>query len=388
MNGLFNGKIAMLFSVLLLLFIAGCGDQSSGGTKAVNKDGDTIKIGVVIAETGPASTLGSSQVNTVELLQKQLDEAGPIDGKTIQLVKHDYETDDTKAVVAMDKLISDGVVAVIGATQSSTTMALMPKAIEKKIPLFTIAPIKSDSEYVYSMTHSSAVIAELIVENLNKNNIKKVAWLNAADGFGVTGLPAFEELAKENDIEIVAHEEFDATATDMTIQLTKVRNKNPETIIVWSRTPGAGIVARNYQALGFDIPMIQSTAASNLGFLEQVKDNHDNITVVGSKLNVTDQLPDSELKEVLKSFTDSYALEFNSDPDLFAAAVIDGINVVVEAVKAGNTTSAEIHHYLQNDLGPYLGVSGTFDFGVSQASPNAEGLSILGIENNAWKYIE
>lgn len=254
--------------------------------------------------------------------------------------------------------------------------------------LFTIVRIESDNEYVYSMTHSSPVIAELIVENLKKNKIKRVAWLNAADGFGVTGLPAFKELAKENDIEIVAHEEFDATATDMTIQLTKVRNKNPEVIIIWSRTPGAGIVARNYQALGFDIPMIQSTAASNLGFLEQVKDDHDNITVVGSKLNKTDQLPDSELKEVLKAFNDSYAAEFNGDPDFFAAAVIDGINVVIEAVKAGKTTSEEIHHYLQNDLGPYLGVSSTFDFGVSQASPNAEGLSILGIEKNAWKYVE
>lgn len=108
----------------------------------------------------------------------------------------------------------------------------------------------------------------------------------------------------------------------MTIQLTKLRHKNLEVIIVWSSTPGAGIVARNYEALGFDIPMIQSTAASNLGFLEQVNDDHGNITVVGSKLNGTDQLPGSELKEVLKAFTDSYAKEFNDDPDIFTAAVI------------------------------------------------------------------
>lgn len=389
MNRLFNGKIVTVISVLLLLFIAGCGDQSSNEANADQKNGDVIKIGVIVAETGPASTLGSSQANTVKMLQKQLDEAGPIDGKKIQLVKHDYETDDTKAVVAIDKLISEGVVAVVGATQSSTSMAIMPKAIERKLPLFTIAPIESDSEFVYSMAHSTSIIAKPVLEFLKKNNIKKVAWLNAADGFGVAGKPAFEALAKEYGVEIVAHEEFDANATDMTIQLAKVRSKNPEVIIVWSRTPGAGIVARNYKALGFDIPMIQSTAAANQGFLEQVKDDNENIFVVGSKLSVVEQLPDSEQKEFLKAFKESYAADFSgSEPDLFAAHILDGVNVIVEAIKSGNVTSEDIQNYLQNDLGEYLGATGSYDFGKSQASPEANGISVLGIENNTWKFIE
>lgn len=382
----FKGKVILFLALTFLLMIAGCGGGNARNATADTNDEDVVKIGVIVAETGPASTLGSSQANTVKLLQKQLDAAGPIDGKTIQLLKHDYETDDTKAVVAMDKLISDGVVAVVGATQSSTSMAIMPKAIEKKLPLFTIAPIESDSEYVYSMAHSTTVIAMPIVEYLNKNNIKKVAWLNAADGFGVTGKPAFEALAKENGIEIVAHEEFDATATDMTIQLTKVRKTDPEAIIVWSRTPGAGIVARNYKALGFDIPMIQSTAAANDGFLEQVKDDNQNIMVVGSKLSVVDQLPDSEQKEILKGFKDSYAEDFNGEPDLFAAHLLDGIQAILEAVKAGHVTSEDIQQYLQNDMGKYLGATGTFDFGVSQASPEADGISVISIENNTWKY--
>ncbi|MFC5587305.1 ABC transporter substrate-binding protein [Sporosarcina soli] len=382
----FKGKVILFLALTFLLIIAGCGGGNARNATADTNDEDVVKIGVIVAETGPASTLGSSQANTVKLLQKQLDAAGPIDGKTIQLVKHDYETDDTKAVVAMDKLISDGVVAVVGATQSSTSMAIMPKAIEKKLPLFTIAPIESDSEYVYSMAHSTTVIAMPIVEYLNKNNIKKVAWLNAADGFGVTGKPAFEALAKENGIEIVAHEEFDATATDMTIQLTKVRKTDPEAIIVWSRTPGAGIVARNYKALGFDIPMIQSTAAANDGFLEQVKDDNQNIMVVGSKLSVVDQLPDSEQKEILKGFKDSYAEDFNGEPDLFAAHLLDGIQAILEAVKAGHVTTEDIQQYLQNDMGKYLGATGTFDFGVSQASPEADGISVISIENNTWKF--
>jgi len=388
MKKFLKGKLVAILSLVFLLVVAGCGIENAEEASGGKSEEGVIKIGVIVAETGPASTLGSAQAKTVELLQKQLDEAGPIDGKKIQLIKQDYETNDTKAVVAMDKLISEDVVAVIGATQSSTTMAIIPKAIEKKLPLLTIAPIESESEYVYSMAQSTTVIAMPIVEYLKKNNIKNVAWVNASDGFGVTGKPAFEALAKENGIEIIAHEEFDATATDMTIQLTKVRKKDPEAIIVWSRTPGAGIIARNFKAMNFDIPMIQSTAAANQGFLEQVKDNNENIMVVGSKLSVIDQLPDSDQKEMLKAFSDAYKKEFNSEPDLFAAHLLDGVNVVVKAIKAGNVTSEDIHTYLQNDLGKYLGATGTFDFGVSQASPEPDGISVLSIENNDWKFTE
>ncbi|MFC5587300.1 ABC transporter substrate-binding protein [Sporosarcina soli] len=389
MKQMLKGKVIALLSLAFLLIMAGCAEENvASGEKGESSQDDVIKMGLLLAETGPASTLGASQVKTVKLLQKQLDEAGPINGKTIKLIQYDYETDDTKAVVAMDKLLSEGVVAINAATQSSTTMAVMPKAIEAKIPFLAGAPIDVENEYVYSTVHSPRVIAMPIVDYLNKQGIKKVAWLNAADGFGVTGLPAFKELAKENGIEIVAHEEFDATATDMTIQLTKVRSKDPEAIIVWSRTPGAGIIARNFKALGFDIPMIQSTAAANEGFLEQVKDDNENIFVVGSKLSVLDQLPDSEQKELLKEFKEAYEQEFGEEPDLFAAHVVDGVYAFVEAVKAGNTTAEEIHQYLANDLGAFLGVTGTYNFSESRISPEPDGISVLAIENNTWKYIE
>ncbi|MFD2075668.1 ABC transporter substrate-binding protein [Geobacillus jurassicus] len=345
-----------------------------------------MKIGVIIAETGPASTLGHTQVNTVKLMQKQLDQQGGINGTKVQLIMQDYETNDTKAVIAMDKLISQGVAAVIGATQTSTTMAILPKAVQANIPLLTIAPVTTDKENVYALAHSSTTVISPIVEYLVKHNIKKVAWMNARDAFGVIGLPAFKELAKQNGIEVVAHEEFDATASDMTVQLTNIRKANPEALIVWSRTPGAGIVARNFKSLGFTIPMLQSTAAANKGFIEQVQGNSDNIFVVGSKLSVADQLPESDQKKRLLAFRDLYAKEYGEEPDLFAAHVYDGIQLLIEAVKAGKTTANDIRNFLNNEIGEYPAVAGTLDLTKPLNGPKADGLTVLRIENNQWKY--
>lgn len=376
-----------MLTIVFVLSLVACNIQD-GGSSSSNND-DEIKIGLILAETGPASTLGAAQVNTVKLLQKEIDEMGEINGKKVKLVKHDYETDDTKAVIAMDKLISDGAVAVIGATQSGASMAILPKAQEQKIPLFTLAPISSGGDYIYGMAHTPEVISMPIIEYLEKNNLKKVGWINASDGFGVTGLPAFEKLAKEKGIEVVAHEEFDAAATDMTIQLSKIKNKNPEAIVVWSRTPAAGIVARNFQSLGFDIPMIQSTAAANKGFIEQVKENSKNVHVLGSKMNVVEQLPGSDMKDLLADFKTSYSEMFNGqEPDLFAAHVYDGVHAVLQAIQKGNTTREDIQNYLQNDMNDFLGATGTFNFKKDQMTPDYDGITVMKIENGDWVYIE
>jgi branched-chain amino acid transport system substrate-binding protein len=374
----------------LVLGLAACNTESSGGSGAKGEKAgeEVIKIGAIFAETGPASTLGKTQSNYVKLLQKQLDDEGPIDGKKIEIVMQDYETDDTKAVVAADKLISEGVVAVVGATQASTSMAILPKISGAGIPLMTVAPVNPEAKNIYQMAPSNLTSSNLIVEFLKENDITKVAWINARDGFGADGLPAFEKVAKENKIEIVAHEEFDATATDMTVQLTNIRKENPEAVIVWSRTPGAGIVARNFKSLGFDIPMIQSSAAANQGFLDQVKDNNENLFVIGSKLSVVDQLADSEQKDRLNQFREDYRAMFNSEPDNFTAHAADGFHLIIEAIKAGNSTPEKIHNYLKKEVSEYPGLTGTFELKSDYVGPHEDGFAVLGIKNNNWKYRE
>lgn len=394
----------IIFSIALLFGLVACGPQtettssndqastasspSASPSSDAGDETEEIKIGLVLAETGPASTLGLSEVQTMRLLQEQLDAEGPINGKTIKLLLQDYETDDTKAIIAMDRLLSEGVVAVVGATQVSTTAAILPHAVEAGIPLVTVAPADTKNENVFVTTPSSLTVAEVILDWLNERNIKRVGWINASDAFGVEGLPFFETLIEGTDIEIVAHEEFDASATDMTVQLTKIKGQNPEVVIVWSRTPGAGVVARNFKALDFGIPMIQSTASANQGFLDQVKDDNEDIYVVGSKMSVVDELPDSEQKQRLKAYVDAFQAKFDATPDLFAAHTHDAISMLVQAIRAGYTDPADITNYLTNEMGEYPGMTGTFNYAVDRSTSLPDGLAILGIKDNQWTLSE
>lgn len=376
----------------------GEGSEPSGSETETNDEAtteesedDVIKIGVIVSETGPASSLGKPESDAVKLIQQELEEnGGEVNGKKVEIIVEDYETDDTKAVVAAKRLISEeNVVALVAASQASATMAVLGEAAQENIPVLALAPIDQHPENVFQIPQSNETVLNLVIDYLEEHGIDKVAWIQARDTFGQSGLSVFEELAEANDIELVAIEEFEPNDTDMTVQLTKIRSEEPGAIIVWSRPPGAGIVAKNFKQLGFDIPMFQSHAVANQGFLDQLGDEGDDILVLGSKMSVVDQLPDSEQKTMFEEYDKQFSDAFGYDGGAFSGYAYDGVNVVLKAIEDGNFTPEEVRDYLENDLGEYMGISGTFNFSPDHRDgPENDGMTILRIQDGQWMYDE
>ncbi|MDR4887354.1 ABC transporter substrate-binding protein [Fredinandcohnia sp. QZ13] len=385
---------SFLVICLSVFLIAGCsggsqqtdGKNSGGDSKASGESSATIKIGVIVADTGPASALGKPEADVARLLNKQLKDKD-FNGKKVELIIEDYETDDTNAVVLLKKMISEhNVAAVVGGTQTSTSVALMGVAAENKIPLVALGVLNDDqfNEYTVQAPQSNKTVLQNVINYLKDNNIDSVAWINARDGFGQTGLPVFEGMAKENGIDIVAKEDFDAEATDMTVQLTKIKPKNPGAIIIWSRPPGAGIIAKNYSQLGIDVPMIQSHAVSNQGFLDQVGADGVGVLVLGSKLNVLDSLEDNEQTQLFKDFAEPFMAEYDYNPGPFGGYAYDGIQMVLQAITEGNTDSDSIKKYLETIS--YKGVTGTYNLSPDNRNGvEGDGMAILKVGENGWE---
>ncbi|MEH7385468.1 ABC transporter substrate-binding protein [Bacillus sp. JJ1521] len=385
---------SFLVICLSIFVIAGCsggskqtkGETNGGDAKPSGESSDTIKIGIIVADTGPASALGKPEADVARLLKKQL-EGKDFNGKKVELIIEDYETDDTNAVVLMKKMISEHhVTAVVGGTQTSTSVALMGVAAENKIPLVALGVLNDDqfNEYTIQAPQSNETVLQNVIDYLKDNNIDSVAWINARDGFGQTGLPVFEGMAKNNGIDIVAKEDFDAEATDMTVQLTKIKPKNPGAIIIWSRPPGAGIIAKNYSQLGIDVPMIQSHAVSNKGFLDQVGAEGVGVHVIGSKLNVLEALEDNEQTQLFKEFAEPFMQEYDYNPGPFGGYAYDGIQMVLQAISEGNTDSASIKEYLETIS--YKGVTGTYKLSPDNRNGvEGDGMAILKVGENGWE---
>ncbi len=101
---------------------------------------EPIRIGAIFSVTGPAAFLGEPERNTAKMLEEDLNREGGLLGRKIELIIYDDESDTTKAVTAVDRLIKrDRVVAIVGPSTSGSTLAIVPKVEEAKIPLISCA---------------------------------------------------------------------------------------------------------------------------------------------------------------------------------------------------------------------------------------------------------
>ncbi|MBA4358801.1 MAG: ABC transporter substrate-binding protein, partial [Desulfovibrio sp.] len=123
-------RMARVAAIVLALFaVLGC-----------SKESDTIKIGAVLSVTGPASFLGEPEKNTLLMLQEEINAAGGIEGRKLEVIVYDDETDVNKCVMAAKKLIEqDKVVAVFGPSTSGNTLAIAKFFAPAKIPLISCA---------------------------------------------------------------------------------------------------------------------------------------------------------------------------------------------------------------------------------------------------------
>ncbi|TLM98292.1 hypothetical protein FDZ73_23735, partial [bacterium] len=134
-----NRGLSVFLAVLIMagLVVAGCGGQKEE-TKPTGSTMEPIKIGMVLDSSGNASSLGMPERNSALLLEEKINAAGGINGRPVKLIIEDSESDESKAVLKAKKLVEqDKVVAIVGATTTGTTMAMVKYIESVGIPLIS-----------------------------------------------------------------------------------------------------------------------------------------------------------------------------------------------------------------------------------------------------------
>src|SRR5438445_7695025 len=158
--------------------------------------GAPIKIGTVFAVTGPASSLGKPEKDTATMLQSQLQSAGGIDGRPVQIITYDSETDPTKAVLLIKKAVSeDNAVAVVGGTTSPESQAMADYAMSAEVPFMSVAASTTLSvptrAWVFQMPQRNATAAAKALEYLVAIHAKTFAFLYRTTTFARAGFVRF-----------------------------------------------------------------------------------------------------------------------------------------------------------------------------------------------------
>jgi branched-chain amino acid transport system substrate-binding protein len=354
-EGLMIKVICMLLGCLLTVLQA-------GGVRAA---APPIKIGALFAVTGPASFLGEPERNTAQMVVDEINKAGGIKGRALQLVTYDTQGDATKAVQAATRLIKDDkVVAIVGPSTTGDTMAVIPVVERARIPLISCAagikitePVKP---WVFKTAQNDSLAVAKIYEHLAKLNIRKVAILTVSDSFGSSGREQLKMNAAKYGIQIISDDTYGPKDTDMTPQLTRIRNIGAEALICWGTNPGPAIIARNAKQLGVKLPIYMSHGVSSKKFIELAGDASEGIVLPSGRVLVADLLSNSDKqKKSLISFVNDYKRHFNREGDHFGGHAWDAMMLLKTAIERGGDNPAAIRSQLEK-IRNFPGIGGVF----------------------------
>jgi branched-chain amino acid transport system substrate-binding protein len=217
---------------------------------------EPIKIGSVLSVTGPAAFLGDPELKTLQMYVDDINKKGGVIGRPLQLVHYDDGSDAGKANGFTKRLIDDDKVDIlIGGTTTGATMSAAPLVEKAGIPFISLAgavvivePVK---KWIFKTPHTDRMAAEKVFEDMKKRGLTNVALFTETSGFGGSGKKEAEGVAGKYGITLVANETYGPKDTDMSPQLTKIKNTaGVQAVFVIGLGQGPAIVTKNYKQLG------------------------------------------------------------------------------------------------------------------------------------------
>ena len=358
-----------------------------------------IKVGVTLAATGPAASLGIPEKNVFALVPKTLG------GMAVEVILLDDATDPSAAVKNTHKLIGDNVDVIIGSSITPSTLAMIDVVAEKQTPLIALAassrivePMDAKRAWVFKIPQNDSLVSGGIVEHMVKTGIKTVAYIGFSDAYGEGWHTEFAKLAEAANIKLIAKEVFGRADTSVTAQALKLVSANPEAILIGAAgTPGvlpqATLMERGYKG-----KIYQTHGVANGDFIRVGgKQVEGALLPVGPNL-VAEQLPDSHpSKKAGLEFVQKYEAAYGKGSrSLFAALawdawlVLDG--AATRAVKKAKPGTPEFRKALRDELEAtknLVATTGVYNYSpTDHAGLDARARVMVRIENGTWKLVQ
>lgn len=376
-----RGKNGIIVAIVALALMMGASVQAA----------EPIKVGAILAVTGPASFLGAPEAKTLEMLAEEVNAKGGINGHKVELFIMDSGANPEKAVSFAKQLIEEKkVLAILGPSTSGETMKIKGIAEEGKTILLSCAAaeviVNPVAKWVFKTPQKDSDAVQAILNQMKRMKISKIGVLSGNTGFGKAGKAQIEKLAPESGITIVASEVYDKTATDLTAEVTKLKAANAEALLNWSIVPAQSIVIKNARQIGFLGPIFQSHGFGNIKYVEAAGLAAEGVIFPAGRLLVADQLPDSNpQKPVLVKYKNDYEKKYKEDASTFGGHAYDAFMILMTAIqKSGSTDKEKVRDTIETMRG-FIGTGGIFDFSAQDHNGlDIDAFELLTVKNGKF----
>jgi len=350
---MFTKRIVVILLAMSMLIgvLGGCGASDSDVA-------EVVKVGVIAPISGPVATYGQSNLDGIQLAVKEINEAGGIDGKLIEIFVEDDQGKPDDAANAVQKLINeDQVDVIIGAVTSSCTIAAGQIAQASGVPMIagpsTADKVGEIGEFVsrvcFKDSDQGAAIANFVYEKLGKT--KTAIVYDVASDYSKGLAETFQAKYEEIGGQIVASETYSTNDTDFNAQLTKIKSKTPEVILLPDYYNVVGLVAQQAKQQGIDAVLIGGDGW----------ESPDLFTIGGEAVEdafFSTHYSASNPSDETRKFIEAYISEYDKEPDAFAALGYDAAMVMFDSIlRAGSLDKVAIKDAL-NATSDYPGATG------------------------------
>lgn len=349
-------KKLLLMILALTAFVISCGNKSASAGSA---NSDVIKIGVIAPLTGNVAQYGVAVKEGVELKVKEINEAGGINGKKIELVIEDSKGDSNEAINIYKKLVSkDKVNLVIGEVISSASLAISDLAGTVKMPTISATSTSLDvtkgKDFVFRTTFTDPFQGVIVAKYAAAKGIKNIAVLtNTSSDYSVGLADSFKKQAAESGLTII-EEKYTNDDKDFKSILTKVKGQNPEVIFIPDYYNTIGLILTQAKELGITAQYFGGDGWDGI---------QENFGELAEGAIFASQFAPDDTDETVQKFITSYKAAYNGKiPLVFAALGYDTATVVEAALKSVSSLEGDaIREAMAKTSGLNL-VTGSFVF--------------------------
>lgn len=298
----------------------------SGQAQAQN-----IRIGFQVPLTGPAASDGKTALQGAQLAVEQINAAGGIKGRSLELVPLDDQTQPAQAVPIANKFIGDGIKAVISGSYSGPTRAAAGVFQEAKIPYISAYAIHPDivraGNYVFRTSFMGEVqgraAAKLMADIMKK---KRVTMINVNNDFGQALSAGVKDAAPKMGLQLVSEYNFGMGDRQFGSIVASVKKDDPEVIYVSGYFFNGGPLVAQLRAAGVTAPIVGTEGFDTVNFVQIAKEAAEGVII-------TTSLDRDTTDPTMRKFIDDYKKRFNVGAEMVAASTHTAVNVLAEAIR-------------------------------------------------------
>jgi branched-chain amino acid transport system substrate-binding protein len=275
------------------------------------------KIGVALDLTGRAAGLGIPEERVYKMKAEDINKAGGVNGREIELVILDNESKPAKAVLNTKKLIEvDGVIACLGYTTSGSTLASVETASAGETVLFANAASekiwKPTKKWVFNVVPRQLdACTPILVDDLVKKGAKNIAYIYIDTAYGQTGKETFEEVMKEKGMKPAIIEKYTPGTTDVSPQITHIKNSGADGLIICGYMGDTAMVLKSARDLGLTCPINSEYAVVGPEFIKLAGKYGEGVVSTSLKALVANDLPqDDPQKKIAMELYDMYTNKY------------------------------------------------------------------------------